>query len=98
MAKTTPQIRQMELFCHPDPAPVCTVGSPAWFVWLETAASFRYFSSQRLDRFRGYGPPYSPISLRKEPRRRGWLWYGYLRSQGYLHKRYAGKSEALTSA
>jgi hypothetical protein len=40
----------------------------------------------------------SPISLRKEQRRRGTLWYAYKRNHGVLHKRYVGKSAALTSA
>jgi LuxR family maltose regulon positive regulatory protein len=96
MAKMTPQIRHKQLFCHPDPTPICTVGSPAWFAWLETVTSFRYFSAQRHNFFRGYGPLFAPISLRKEQRRHGWLWYAYRRTHGVLHKRYVGKSQAVT--
>ena len=96
MAKTTPQIQQQQLFCYPEPAPICMVGSLAWFVWLETATSFRYFSSQRRNLFRGHGPLLDPISLRKERRRRGSLWYANRRFQGILHKRYVGKSTSLT--
>ncbi len=49
-------------------------------------------------RIRGHGPLFSPISVRKEKRRRGVLWYAYLRSYRILHKRYVGTSEALTVA
>jgi LuxR family maltose regulon positive regulatory protein len=98
MAKITPQIRHKQLFCYPDPAPVCLVGSPTWFAWLDSATAFRYFSGQRLHCHHGSGPLFAPISLRKEPRRQGWFWYAYLRSHGLLHKRYVGKSERLTIA
>ncbi len=72
------------------------VGSLAWFAWLDTATSFRYFSSQRRNLSRGHGPLFAPISLRKERRRRGGLWYANRRAHGILYKRYVGKSAALT--
>ena len=97
MAKMTPKIHDQQLFCYPDPKPVCTVDSLAWFVWLETATTFRYISSQHHDWHRGYGPPFAPVSFRKEQRRRGWLWYAYRRVYGVLHKRYVGKSAGLTA-
>lgn len=96
MAKTTPKVRDRHLFCYPDPAPFCALDSAEWFVWLETAASFRYFSGRRHDVYKGNGPLFAPVSLRKERRRRGWLWYGYRRVYGVLHKRYVGKSVELT--
>ncbi len=77
--------------------PVCAVDSSAWFVWLETATTFRYFSSQRYDWYHGHGPLFAPVSFRKEQRRRGWLWYAYRRVHGVLHKRYVGKSDGLTA-
>jgi len=98
MAKMTPQIRNQHLFCYPDPTPVCLLDSPAWFVWLETAAAFRYFSEQRQNVFRGHGPLYAPVSFRKERRRQGGLWYAYRRVHGVLHKRYVGQSAILTAA
>ena len=98
MSKTTPQIRDQQLFCYPDPAPVCTVDSSAWFAWLETATAFRYFSAQRCNMFHGHGPLFAPVSFRKERRRQGWLWYAYRRVYGVLHKRYVGKSDGLTAA
>jgi hypothetical protein len=96
MAKTTPKVRDRQLFCYPDPKPVCTLDSPAWFAWLETATSFRYFSWQRRNVFRGHGPLFAPVSFRKERRRQGWLWYAYRRVHPVLHKRYVGKSDGLT--
>lgn len=98
MAKTTPEIRDRFLFHHPDPTPVCALDSPVWFVWLETATAFRYCSGQRKNMFRGHGPLYAPVSLRKERRRQGDLWYAYRRVHGVLHKRYVGKSAGLTWA
>ncbi len=98
MAKTTPQIRDMQLFCYPDPAPICMLDSPAWFVWLETATTFRYFSSQRHNWHHGHGPLFAPVSFRKERRRQGWLWYAYRRAYRVLHKRYVGKTDGLTAA
>lgn len=96
MAKTTPKVRNGHLFCYPDPESLCVVDSRAWFVWLETAVSFRYFSGQRRTVHNGYGPLFAPVSLRKERRRRGELWYGYRRVHGVLHKRYVGRSADLT--
>ena len=98
MAKTTPQIRARQLFCYPDPEPFCTVESPAWFAWLETATIFRYFSEQRWNWYSHYYSPFAPISLRKERRRQGWLWYAQRRVHGGLHKRYVGRSVDLTVA
>jgi len=96
MTKTTPKVRDRHLFCYPDPNPHCAVESAEWFVWLETATSFRYFSGQRHNVYKGNGPLFAPVSLRKERRRRGWLWYGYRRVYGVLHKRYVGRSVDLT--
>jgi LuxR family transcriptional regulator, maltose regulon positive regulatory protein len=98
MGKMTPEIRDQLLFCYPDPSPVCPVGSPAWFAWLETASAFRYCSGQRRNLCRGHGPLYGPVSFRKERRRRVGLWYAYRRVHGVLHKRYVGKSAGLTLA
>ncbi|MCZ7673784.1 MAG: hypothetical protein M5U34_45040 [Chloroflexi bacterium] len=96
MAKTTPRIQHNQLYIDGLAFPVCRVGSPKWFTWLETAVSFRYYSQQRLPVAHSYSRTIRPISVRKEKRRRGYLWYAYLRSHGCLHKRYVGKSVALT--
>lgn len=96
MAKTTPQIHRQQLFCDAEPEPLCVVESAAWFAWLETATAFRYFSEQRQPRGHGHYSPLAPISLRKERRRQGWLWYAHRRVHGVLHKRYVGRSVDLT--
>ena len=96
MAKMTPKVIDNQLYLPESTEPVCTIESPAWFAWLGQANAFRYHSQQRRHVFRGYGPRFTPISLRKEKRRRGSLWYAYRRSYRVLHKRYVGKSEVLT--
>ena len=53
MVKTTPKVRNRQLFCYANPTPICEVDSPTWFAWLETATTFRYFSNQRHDWYRG---------------------------------------------
>ena len=96
MARTTPKVMNNQLYLPECTEPVCTIESSAWFDWLHTAKTFRYHSQQHHNIIRGYGPTFAPISLRKEKRRRGFLWYAYRRSYRVLHKRYVGKSEALT--
>jgi hypothetical protein len=75
---------------------LCALDTPAWFAWLETATTFRYHSTCTRPVARGFTRPLQPISLRKEQRRRGFLWYAYLRKGGQLLKRYAGRPQALT--
>jgi hypothetical protein len=96
MAQMTPKVTLNQLYLPDSTEPVCTVESPTWFDWLHQAKAFRYYSQQRHNIVRGHGPAFAPISLRKEKRRRGYLWYAYRRSYRVLHKRYVGKSEALT--
>ena len=96
MARMTPKVTDNQLYLPDTTAPVCQVESPTWFNWLEGARAFRYHSQQRHNVIRGHGPTFAPISLRKEKRRRGGLWYAYRRSYRVLHKRYVGRSEALT--
>jgi hypothetical protein len=98
MSPKSPEVREQQLYLPTSPKPVCSVDSDAWFIWLETAVAFRYHSQARVVMMRGHGPQASPISLRKEQRRHGALWYAYKRNHGVLHKRYVGKSTALTSA
>jgi hypothetical protein len=97
MSSKSPEVRGQQLYLPTSLEPVCSVDSNAWFVWLETAVAFRYHSQARVVMIRGQGPQASPISLRQEQRRRGALWYAYKRNHGVLHKRYVGKSAALTS-
>lgn len=98
MAKKTTKVQHSQLYLTGNTTPLCLVGSSDWFAWLEAASLFRYHTDQRLAVVHGYSRPMRPISVRKEKRRHGFLWYAYLRSHGQLHKRYVGKTEALTVA
>ena len=98
MSPKLPQVQGQQLYLPTSPEAVCAVNSDAWFVWLETAVAFHYHSQARVVMMHGRGPQVSPISLRKEKRRQSTLWYAYKRNHGVLHKRYVGKSDALTSA
>jgi hypothetical protein len=96
MAQMTPKVMDNQLYLPGCDEPVCAVESPTWFDWLQDAKAFRYHSQQRHNIIQGHGPAFAPISLRKEKRRRGRLWYAYRRSYRILHKRYVGRSQALT--
>ncbi len=98
MAKTTPQVREQRLYPTPhlDKSFQCTIGSSQGFAWLETATSFRYQTLQRLPVTAQYARSMRPISLRKEKRRRGHLWYANLSVHGIVYKRYVGRSSDLT--
>ncbi|TAK26907.1 MAG: hypothetical protein EPO21_24540 [Chloroflexota bacterium] len=62
-----------------------TVGTPAWYTWLDTNARFSFASPQ--GRFTAY----------KERRERGgWYWKAYRWRAGKLHRAYLGKTEQLT--
>ncbi|MEO8288399.1 MAG: LuxR C-terminal-related transcriptional regulator [Chloroflexota bacterium] len=62
-----------------------TVGTPAWFAWLESAAAFAFTS------------PAGSFTARKETRARGgWYWKAYHTAQGTLHRAYLGKTSDLT--
>lgn len=96
MAKTTPKVQGKQLYLNDDVAPTCCVGSADWFDWLETAMAFRYFTDQRTWIGSGHTRAMYPISLRKEKRRRQFIWYAYRRANGQLYKRYVGNTMALT--
>jgi hypothetical protein len=98
MAKTTAKVQHNQLYITEGSASICAIGSSTWFDWLETATAFRYFSQERQFVAHDYSRPLRPISVRKEKRRRGYLWYAYLRTHGQLHKRYVGKSIGLTAS
>ena len=64
-----------------------TVGSAAWFAWLETASMFAFVSE--TDRF----------TARREQsghKRGGWYWKAYRKQHGKLSSHYLGKAETLT--
>src|SRR5688500_6949215 len=66
-----------------------TVGSPAWYAWLDQATTFTFESA--AGRF----------WARKEratAQRRGAYWYAYRKQQGKRHKAYLGRSSELSLA
>jgi LuxR family transcriptional regulator, maltose regulon positive regulatory protein len=68
---------------------VLTVGTAAWFAWLETASTFAFVSE--TGRF----------TARREQsgqKRGGWYWKAYHKQHGKLSSHYLGKSETLTLA
>src|SRR6266566_3479692 len=68
---------------------VLTVGTAAWFAWLETASTFSFVSEEGL------------FTARREQaghKRGGWYWKAYRKQHGKLSSRYLGKSETVTLA
>src|SRR6266513_1728049 len=63
------------------------VGTPAWFVWLQTATIFRVRS------------PFGTFTMRREQagnQRGDWYWRAYRKRGGKLQRVYVGKAEELT--
>ena len=96
MATKAPKIQEEQLYLTRDRKPVCQMDTPEWFTWLESVTSFRYYTSQRIIIAHGFTRSMRPISVRKEKRRQGYLWYAYMRTHGQLYRRYVGKTAALT--
>ncbi len=66
---------------------VLTIGTAAWFAWLETASTFSFVSDV------------GNFTARKERasnQRGGWYWKAYRKQHGKLSSRYLGKSETVT--
>src|SRR5215467_15467155 len=66
-----------------------TVGTAAWFAWLENASTFSFVS------------PLGHFTARHERsghKRGGWYWKAYRKQHGKLSSRYLGKSETITLA
>ncbi len=83
MARTTPQVRG-DVLIGAGAEPI-TVGSPAWFAWLEQATTF------------AFAGPQGRFTARKEPRARGSMyWKAYRTFDGELRRVYLGKSVDLT--
>jgi hypothetical protein len=64
-----------------------TVGTAAWFAWLETASMFAFVSAA------------GTFTARREQaghKRGGWYWKAYRKQQGKLSSTYLGKSDVLT--
>ncbi len=64
-----------------------TVGTPAWFAWLETASTFSFVSEEGL---------FTARHERSSQHRGGRYWKAYRKQHGKLSSRYLGKSETLS--
>src|SRR5256885_16060639 len=64
-----------------------TVGTPAWFAWLETASTFSFVSDEGL---------FTARHERSGQHRGGRYWKAYRKQNGKLSSRYLGKSESLS--
>src|SRR4051794_16697769 len=85
MARTSARVKSATLVAAADDASTITVGTPAWFAWLEDATAFVFTS------------PSGSFSARKEQRARGgWYWKAYRTINGTLHRAYLGKTQDLT--
>src|SRR5947209_5464165 len=70
-----------------DQEGVLTIGTAAWFAWLETASTFSFVSDVGT---------FTARKERASSRRGGWYWKAYRKQHGKLSSRYLGKSETLT--
>lgn len=86
MARTTARVDDSTLVIGAnDTNTPITVGTEAWFAWLETVTAFVFTST--AGRF----------TARKERRDRGtWYWKAYRTDHGVLRRAYLGKSADLT--
>ncbi len=64
-----------------------TVGTLAWFAWLETASTFSFVSDEGL---------FTARHERSSQHRGGRYWKAYRKQYGKLSSRYLGKSETLS--
>src|SRR5438094_5999255 len=72
-----------------DQERVLTIGTAAWFAWLETASTFSFVSEVGT---------FTARKERASTRRGGWYWKAYRKQHGKLSSRYLGKSETVTIA
>jgi hypothetical protein len=87
MARSIPTVREgflQQESTEGTSTDTISIGTAAWYSWLEQHASFTYET------------PHTTFTARKEQRPGGWYWYAYRRSQGKLHSRYLGKSAEMT--
>jgi len=88
MAKASATV-QGDLLCyqHNGQDSRLTVGSPAWFEWLQTASPFTFACGQGT---------FTARAERAGNRRGGWYWKAYRAQGGKLHRAYLGRPEDLT--
>jgi LuxR family transcriptional regulator, maltose regulon positive regulatory protein len=85
MARATAQVNGGRLVLPGHDTSPITVGTPAWFAWLEQATTFAFTS------------PAGRFTARKERQARGGgYWKAYRTSHGTLHRVYLGRAQDLT--
>ena len=84
MARQTPLVRDGWLHDPRRPDAPITVGSDAWFAWLDSHDGFRFESAS------------GSFTARKEQRGAGRYWYAARRQSGRLRRAYLGPSSELT--
>jgi hypothetical protein len=85
MARATPRIVNTTLNYHEGKETVSiSIGTPAWFAWLDRGRLFMVADTQRT------------FTVRKEQRRNGWYWYAYAKRDRQLHRCYVGRSHDVT--
>ncbi len=96
MAKTMPVVRSGTLLEPESTGPSIQLDTPAWFAWLEAPTTTR-FSYALFNRAQGYIDGF--LTVRKEQRQRGSVYWSVYRRQGaHVRKIYVGRSAALTQA
>ena len=88
MARTTPVVQgEILIWQGDDQKQALTVGSPAWYAWLEDASTFAFVSDM------------GTFTARKESTRHGGTyWKAYRKREGKLRRAYLGKSRDVTLA
>jgi LuxR family transcriptional regulator, maltose regulon positive regulatory protein len=85
MAHATPQVKGTLLLRPDHRGDLITVGTEAWFAWLEQASPFAFV---------GAGGRYT--ARKERAGRSGWYWKAYRMERGRLRRAYLGKSAELT--
>src|ERR687894_2515514 len=85
MGHARARVEGATLVAAADDAGPITVGTPAWFTWLEDATTFTFT-----------GPSGSFIARKERRTRGGWYWKAYRTVNGARQKAYLGKRENLT--
>jgi predicted ATPase/class 3 adenylate cyclase/DNA-binding CsgD family transcriptional regulator len=83
MARTTPRVQSTTLIGSEGVA--ITVGTPAWYTWLDSVTVFAFVSAE------------GTFTARKERGgRAGWYWKAYRKQAGKVRSAYLGRSADLT--
>src|SRR5579884_4157224 len=84
----TPTIRgEILMYLQDEQKQKLTVGTAAWFSWLETASTFSFVSEEGR---------FTARQEQASQQRGGRYWKAYCKQHGKLSSRYLGKSETLT--